>query len=788
MAVFDLEAILKLNDSGFKSGLQQAGSTIAKFGKVAGTAVAAGAAAVAGLATSAVRAYADYEQLAGGVQKLFGDSADTMMQYAQNAYATAGMSANQYMEQSTSFAAALIQSYSGDTAKAADQADKAMRAISDNFNTFGGDISSVQAAFQGFAKQNYTMLDNLKLGYGGTKTEMQRLIADANEYAAATGRAADLSIENFGDIVEAIDLIQEKQGIAGTTAKEAATTISGSVGMMKAAWQNLLVSIADGNADLGKAFSTLTKSAEIAFSNILPVAEQAISGISQLITSVAPMIAEKIPALVSDVLPGLLSAGASIVTALATGLVGALPAIVESIPQILTSIKDAFVEAWPAMKEAGAKLMEMAGEGLKNAGVWLVDAAHSVWTDILGGSEETWQQMKSSTVETWNHIKDSLSNAWDGIKSGAEAFGEGIKSFWAEHGSAITAEFAGTWEMISGKLSGVWDSIVNAATSVFTALQDFWATWGGTIGTVFSSAWDFVKTVFSNSLDVIKAAFDVFAALFSGDWSALWSAVKNLASTVWNGIKSILSSAWNGIKAIASSVWGVISGTISSAWATIKANAAATWGNISATISSVWGNIKSTVSSAIATVKSVISSGFSAAKSTVTSVWSSISSTISSTMANIKAKIQAAIDSIKSIVNFSWSLPHLKLPHFSVSGSFSLNPPSVPSFSVAWNRKALTEPFMFTEATLFGAGEAGDEVLYGKSNLMDDIRTASSESNSVLVTKMDAILAVVSKYLPEAAKKQLVLDTGLLVGGIGTQMDNQLGELDGYGERGLCMA
>ena len=220
-------------------------------------AIGAAATAVGVLVKKSVDAYGEYEQLAGGVKKLFGEEASAeVMKYANDAYKTAGMSANQYMEQATQFSAALINSL-GDQSAAAKQTDVAMRAISDNYNTFGGDIQNVQNAFQGFAKGQFNMLDNLRLGYGGTRGEMERLIADANEYAKANGMAADLSIDSFSDIVTAIDLVQQKQGIAGTTAAEAASTIQGSLNMTKAAWQNLVAGFANPDADLGQLMDNL---------------------------------------------------------------------------------------------------------------------------------------------------------------------------------------------------------------------------------------------------------------------------------------------------------------------------------------------------------------------------------------------------------------------------------------------------------------------------------------------------------------------------------------------------
>ena len=237
------ELVVKI--SGETSGLQSAmGSAISAVGKFSAAAVAAGATAVAALTKSAVESYADYEQLVGGVETLFKDSAGIVQEYAANAFQTAGLSANDYMETVTGFSASLLQSVGGDTEEAARIADQAITDMADNANKMGSSIESIQNAYQGFAKQNYTMLDNLKLGYGGTKQEMERLLADAEKLSGV-----HYDISNLNDVYEAIHVVQGELGITGTTAEEASTTIQGSAAAMKAAWQNMLTGIADENAD-----------------------------------------------------------------------------------------------------------------------------------------------------------------------------------------------------------------------------------------------------------------------------------------------------------------------------------------------------------------------------------------------------------------------------------------------------------------------------------------------------------------------------------------------------------
>ena len=252
---------------------------IEKIGKVAGRVGLASVGAITKISKSALDAYANYEQLVGGVDKLFGKSSSTIIKNANKAYKTAGVSANKYMEQATSFSASLISSLNGDTQKAAKITDMAIRDMSDNVNVFGSNMEDIQRAYQGFAKQNYTMLDNLKLGYGGTRTEMERLLKDAEKI---TGVKYDIS--NLSDVYEAIHVIQEEMNITGTTAKEAADTIEGSVNTMKSAWENWLTAIGSGSEkDIQKTTKALTKSISNVGKNALPVIKNVLKSMKGLV-------------------------------------------------------------------------------------------------------------------------------------------------------------------------------------------------------------------------------------------------------------------------------------------------------------------------------------------------------------------------------------------------------------------------------------------------------------------------------------------------------------------------
>ena len=382
--------------------------------KVALAAVGATAAAVGALVKQAVESYAEYEQLVGGVDTLFGSASAEVQKKADNAYKTAGMSANEYMETVTGFSASLIQSLGGDTEKAAKYADMAITDMSDNANKMGTDMSLIQNAYQGFAKQNYTMLDNLKLGYGGTKEEMERLLEDASKIS---GIKYDIS--SYADIVDAIHVVQTEMGITGTTAKEASTTIQGSISSMKSAWQNLLTGLADENADLDVLVTNMIESVGTVVENVLPkisvAAEGIVSLIQNLIPQIPPLIEQLLPPLLEGALsliqglvtilpeitstitgmlpivltslvgmtPEILTSILTIITELLNAITGMLPTIVESIMQVVPQLITSLVAAIPQLLEAAIQFLLAIVEAVPTIITSLVDALPLIVSTII---------------------------------------------------------------------------------------------------------------------------------------------------------------------------------------------------------------------------------------------------------------------------------------------------------------------------------------------------------------------------------------------------------------------
>lgn len=482
MDVFDLFAKITLDSSEYEKSLKNAKSSASGltglFGKVGSSAstvgkgiftvatnvakvsvaaTTAGAAAVSTLTGLAINSYADYEQLVGGVETLYKTSADKVRQYAADAYKTAGLSANEYMNTATTFAAALVSSLGGDTEQAAELANTAISDMSDNANKMGTNISSIQDAYNGFAKQNYTMLDNLKLGYGGTKTEMERLIDDANKLNAAQGKATNYTIDSYADVVSAIHDVQNAMGITGTTAKEASTTIQGSINATKSAWSNLVTGIADDNANFEQLISNFVDSATTAASNIIPRIEVALNGAAKLIESLVPPIMAELPSLIETVLPQLAQSAVNIVQTLVTGISANAAQLIDSAIQIITVLCNGIYQMLPTVAQSALEIvLTMVSKLNENLPQMLDTAGQMLIAFVKGVSEHLPDVMlaAASIVETLltyfvQHLPDIVTGAMQMGDAVIDGIIDGISAAW----NSLVSWFNGLWDSLFGNRS-----------------------------------------------------------------------------------------------------------------------------------------------------------------------------------------------------------------------------------------------------------------------------------------------------------------------------------------------
>ena len=530
------ELIVKI--TGDTSGLEKAFGSVASgagkmasaVGKSIAAATAAGAAAVGAITTQAVQNYAEYEQLVGGVETLFKDSAGIVQEYADNAYKTAGMSANQYMETVTAFSASLLQSVGGDTEAAAKSADMAITDMADNANKMGTSIESIQNAYQGFAKQNYTMLDNLKLGYGGTKEEMERLLADAEKL---TGVKYDIS--NLNDVFNAIHVIQTELGITGTTATEASSTIQGSAAAMKAAWSNMLTGIADENADFDSLVGNLVESVATFAENILPRIEVALQGVGKLVQKLAPIIVEQLPGLIDAVLPPLLDA----VTSLIDGIVAVIPellptlieafinatmTILQSVLEMMPDIIDAIVESFTIIIQAITDNLPMILDAIVQGLLLLVDAV-----------SENLPQITEALVQGLITIVQAII---DNLPLFLDAFLQLLLSFTQAIVQAIPQIIAALPDMIVGIVQFIIQAIpqlIEAGIQLFTALVEALPEIIETIVAVLPELIDGIITAILEGLPlIVEAGIQLFVALVQ--------ALPEIITTICEALPEIIDS------------------------------------------------------------------------------------------------------------------------------------------------------------------------------------------------------------------------------------------------------
>lgn len=747
--------------SKMSSVMKGIGSGAIKVGKGLAVAGAAAATAVTALVSKSVGAFADYEQLTGGVETLFGAGGRSVEEYAQSvgksvsdiqgkydslmsaqnvvlenankAYMTAGMSANEYMDTVTGFSASLISSLGGDTNKAADYANSALVDMSDNANKMGTDMESIKNAYQGFAKQNYTMLDNLKLGYGGTQEEMKRLLSDAEKL---TGQRYDIS--SFADITQAIHAIQTQMDITGTTAKEASTTISGSWGSLKAAFENTLVGLTTGGEMFDQSLDALVDSAKTFGQNVIPAITGALSGVGSLIESLAPVIVAELPSMVSDILPHLVSATKSLVT----GLISQLPALGKAVLDAIPSIFDGMTDV---IGESSVGKLKGSFEGLKNTITDTFSNIGPMLKDFCEGGISTFCDALStamdlasgaiSVIEALSPVIGAVAGAiitykgavllWNAAETAKNVvMGISTAAQWALN-VAMTANPIGIVIVAIGALVGAFIVLWNKSEG----FRNFWINLWEKVKAIVTSAWEGIKAGFEKIKNGISAVKEKV--------STMWNGVKEKTSELWGGVKNAVSEKLNNIKSAYDAHGGGLKGATFAAIEGVKEYYRTGYDAINQLTGGKLGEVVNAVGAKMEAVKSKFGEAFGNVKNTVMTIFENIKN-------GIVEKITAAVDTVKNVftkisdtVSSVWDKIKslLKAPKIVQTGTVTVMgvDTPIPKFGLDWNAKGgiMTRPtaFGFANGKIQMGGEAGAEAILPLRTFWDNLSRYIVESN-----------------------------------------------------------
>lgn len=580
------------------------------MGAVSGVIAAAGIGQAIG---ASINEGAALQQSLGGIETLFKDSADKVKGFANEAYKTTGLSANAYMENVTGFSASLLQSLGGDTDKAAETANMAMIDMSDNANKMGTSMESIQLAYQGFAKQNYTMLDNLKLGYGGTKQEMQRLLSDAEKL---TGVKYDMN--NLSDVYSAIHAIQENLDITGTTAREAATTFTGSFESMKAAAQNVLGKLSLGE-DIQPALQALMETTStFLFGNLIPM-------IGNILKQIPNLILGGIKGVFSGIFgEGLGSIMGGIVTALGSAFLAfkafsAVSGLLSGIPAVLTTIKTAVTGLFTAMSANPIGIAIAAIAALTAGLVYFftqTEMGRQIWQGFMDWFSGVWQSVAPVLTEVWNGIVETATTVWNNMMAVVapiiqavvdfiRSVWDGISLWWTENQGLIQQTFTTVWNAIQTVIQTVMpiiQSIIETAMNILAPFIE--ATWNN-ICTVVTTVWELIKIAIQTAMDVISGIIKAVMAIINGDWGTAWNAIKGVGEAIWKGLSAAGKAIFDGFAQILSNIWNTIKSVASSAWEGLKSTVLGLIDGLVQGAQRAWESMKQGVSDLVSNVTSI---------------------------------------------------------------------------------------------------------------------------------------------------------------------------------------
>ena len=722
------------------SVMQGIGSGVAKVGKGLAIAGTAAATAVTALVSKSVGAFADYEQLTGGVETLFGAGGRSVEEYAQSvgksvsdiqgkydslmsaqnavlenankAYMTAGMSANEYMDTVTGFSASLISSLGGDTNKAADYANSALVDMSDNANKMGTDMESIKNAYQGFAKQNYTMLDNLKLGYGGTQEEMKRLLSDAEKL---TGQRYDIS--SFADITQAIHAIQTQMDITGTTAKEASTTISGSWGSLKAAFQNVLVGLTTGGDMFDQSLDALINTAVTFGQNIIPAIKGALSGVGYLIEGLAPVIGETIPPLINDLAPTLANSAVSLISSLVNGLTQNATQFSECLSNMIIVAVAGISTVVPQLLDAASKIVSNLMQGLTNSMPQIVNGAVTLIEGLVNGLVNNIPLLIMGAVQ----LVASLANGL--IANLPRIIDAGV--------NLITGIVSASYSMMPQIIQNGMQLVVNLAVGLVRAIPQLIAALPRITGAIVKG----FKSVnwFDLGLQLIKSIWEGIKSIRS----EMWNGVKEKTSELWGGVKNVVSEKLNNIKSTYDAHGRGLKGATFAAIEGVKEYYRTGYDAINQLTGGKLGEVVNAVGEKMEVVKGKFSEAFGNVKNTVMTIFENIKNGITEKISAAVNKVKEIFGSIADKVSEVWGKIKgiIKAPKIVQKGTVSIAGVStpIPKLGLEWNAKGgiMTRPtaFGYANGKVQMGGEAGAEAILPLRTFWNNLSQYIAESN-----------------------------------------------------------
>lgn len=726
--------------SKMSSVMKGIGSSAIKVGKGLAVAGAAAATAVTALVSKSVGAFADYEQLTGGVETLFGAGGRSVEEYAQSvgksvsdiqgkydslmsaqnavlenankAYMTAGMSANEYMDTVTGFSASLISSLGGDTNKAADYANSALVDMSDNANKMGTDMESIKNAYQGFAKQNYTMLDNLKLGYGGTQEEMKRLLSDAEKL---TGQRYDIS--SFADITQAIHAIQTQMDITGTTAKEASTTISGSWGSLKAAFQNVLVGLTTGGDMFDQSLDALINTAVTFGQNIIPAIKGALSGVGYLIEGLAPVIGETIPPLINDLAPTLANSAVSLISSLVNGLTQNATQFSECLSNMIIVAVAGISTVVPQLLDAASKIVSNLMQGLTNSMPQIVNGAVTLVEGLVNGLVNNIPLLIMGAVQ----LVASLANGL--IANLPRIIDAGV--------NLITGIVSASYSMMPQIIQNGMQLVVNLAVGLVRAIPQLIAALPRITGAIVKG----FKSVnwFDLGLQLIKSIWGGIKSI----GSEMWNGVKEKTSELWGGVKNVVSEKLNNIKSTYDAHGRGLKGATFAAIEGVKEYYRTGYDAINQLTGGKLGEVVNKVSEKMEAVKGKFSEAFGNVKNTVMTIFENIKNGITEKISAAVNKVKEIFGSIAEKVSDVWGKIKgiIKAPKIVQKGTVSIAGVStpIPKLGLEWNAKGgiMTRPtaFGYANGKVQMGGEAGAEAILPLRTFWNNLSQYIAESH-----------------------------------------------------------